>query len=54
MEGIERYRISSIEPNLITNEAIFLISNKTYEPIKLKSNKKMYQTLRSPQIKNVE
>ena len=54
--GKKQIEINSNTPfaNLITNEAIFLISNKTYEPIKLKSNKKMYQTLRSPQIKNVE
>ena len=33
---------NTLTSNLITNEAIFLLSKKTYEPIKLKSNQKIF------------
>jgi methionine biosynthesis protein MetW len=33
---------NSLTANLITNEAIFLLSKKTYEPIKIKSKQKVF------------
>jgi threonylcarbamoyladenosine tRNA methylthiotransferase MtaB len=32
VEGIERLRISSIEPNLLKNETIEFVSNRTFVP----------------------
>ncbi len=37
---------NSFFPNLIVNEAIFLISRKTYEPIKIKSKQKIFSSPR--------
>ena len=33
---------NSLTSNLVTNEAIFLLSKKKYEPIKIKSKQKIF------------
>ena len=41
--GGKQFEINNNSPvaNLITNEAIFLLSKKTFEPIKIKSKQKI-------------
>ena len=36
--------INNLTSNLITNEAIFLLSRKTYEPIKIKTKQKIFSS----------